>query len=47
VSTRIIGLLGDGVMLLVAVFLFPVIILLVGTPIALFLRGVIAIAHRF
>lgn len=37
---------GQAVLLLLAVYLFPVIILLVGTPIALFLRIVIEIAHR-
>ena len=41
------GLFDDAVLLLLAVFLFPLIILLVGAPIALFVRVVIEIAHRF
>jgi hypothetical protein len=43
---RIAGILEDAVLLLLAVFLFPLIILLVGTTIALFVRGMIEIAHR-
>lgn len=44
---KIFGVLGDAAMLLAAVVLLPAVILLVGAPIALCLRGVIAIAHRF
>ena len=41
------GLLDDTVVLLLVVFLFPLFILVVGTPIALLVRFVIEIAHRF
>ena len=44
---KILGLFDDAALLLLAVFLFPLIILLVGAPIALFVRVVIEIAHRF
>ena len=44
---KIVGLVDDAVLLLLAVFLFPLIILLVGAPIALLVRVVIEIAHRF
>ena len=44
---QILGRFDDAVLLLLAVFLFPLIILLVGAPIALLVRVVIEIAHRF
>jgi hypothetical protein len=37
---------GDAALLLLAVWLFPLIILLIGTPVALFVRLVMAIAER-
>ena len=37
----------DAVLLLLVVFLLPLIILLVGTPIALFVRGVVEIVRLF
>jgi hypothetical protein len=43
---RMTGLLEDAVLLMLAVFLFPVVILLVGTPIALCVRAVIEVAQR-
>ena len=46
-ASRVRGVVGDGVLLLAAVVLFPLIILLVGTPIALAVRAVIEIARRF
>jgi hypothetical protein len=44
---KIAGFLDDAVLLLLAVFLFPLIILVPGATIALFVRVVMAIAHRF
>ena len=41
------GLVDDVVLLLLAVVLLPVIIILAGAPIALFVRLLMAIAHRF
>ena len=41
------GLLEDAVLLLLAVFLLPVIILLVGAPIALCIRAIIEIVRLF
>jgi hypothetical protein len=43
---RMSGVFADAVLLLVAVFLLPLIILMVGTPIALFVRLVMEVAHR-
>ena len=39
--------LDDAMLLVLVVLLFPVIILLVGAPIALMVRALIEIAHRF
>jgi len=39
------GLLEDAGLLMVVVFLVPVAILLVGAPLALGIRAIIAIAH--
>jgi hypothetical protein len=44
---RMTGLLEDAVLLMLIVFLFPVVILLIGAPIALFVRAVIEIVNRF
>ena len=41
------GLLNEAVLLLLIVWLFPIVILLVGTPVALFVRLLIAIARRW
>ena len=46
-ARTIAGLLDDGVLLLMAAFLFPLFILLVGAPIALVARAVIEIVRRF
>ena len=45
--SKIIARLNDAVLLVLVVLLFPVIILLVGAPIALVVRALIEIAHRF
>ena len=45
-STFVAGL-NDAVLLVLVVLLFPLIILLVGAPIALMERALIEIAHRF
>lgn len=45
-SRRILGLLDDGVFLLLAVLLVPVAILALGTPLALFVRLLLEIAKR-
>jgi hypothetical protein len=37
----------DGALAILVVFLFPILILLVGGPIALLVRAVIEIAERF
>ena len=42
---RMTGLLEDAGLLMVVVFLVPVAILLVGAPLALGIRAIIAIAH--
>jgi hypothetical protein len=42
----ILGFLDDGVLLLLVVLLFPLGILLVGTPVALLVRVLIQIARR-
>ena len=44
---RITGLLEDAVLLMLAVFLVPVVILLVGAPIALCIRAIIEIVRLF
>lgn len=43
---NILGLLDDAVLLLLVVLLFPLVILLIGTPVALFVRLLIEIAQR-
>lgn len=43
---NILGLLDDAVVLLVVVLLFPLVILLVGTPVALLVRLLMEIAQR-
>jgi hypothetical protein len=43
---KIRGLLNEAVLLLLVVWLFPIVILLVGTPVALFVRLLVEIAHR-
>jgi len=42
----ILGCLDDAVLLLLVVLLFPLVILLIGTPVALFVRLLIEIAQR-
>ena len=42
----ILGWLEDVVLLLIVVLLFPLVILLIGTPIALFVRLLLEIAQR-
>lgn len=42
----IVGLLDDAVMLLLVILLFPLAILLVGMPVALFVRLLLEIAER-
>ena len=41
------GLVDDVVLLVLAVILLPLIILLAGAPIALLVRLMLVIAHRF
>jgi hypothetical protein len=43
---NILGLLDDAMLLLLVVLLFPLLILLIGTPVALLVRLLIEIAHR-
>ncbi len=43
---NILGLVDDAVLLLLVVLLFPLAILLIGTPVALFVRLLIEIARR-
>lgn len=43
----IVGFLGDGALLLLVIFLFPLAILLVGTPIAFVVRAALEVARRF
>ena len=45
--SKIIARLDDAMLLVLVVLLFPVIILLVGAPVALMVRALIEIAHRF
>jgi hypothetical protein len=40
------GILDDALLLVLAVFLFPLSILVIGAPLALFVRLVIEIARR-
>ncbi len=42
---RVTGLLEDAGLLMLAVLLLPVVILLVGAPLALCIRAIVAIAH--
>jgi hypothetical protein len=44
---RILGLFDEAMLLLLLVFLFPLVILLVGTPVALFVRLLLEIAQRW
>jgi hypothetical protein len=44
---RIMGLVEDAALLLLVVLLFPLVILLVGMPVALFVRLLVEIAQRF
>ncbi len=44
---KIVGHLDDAMLLVVVVLLFPLIILVVGAPIALMVRALIEIARRF
>ena len=39
--------LGNGAVLLVAVLLFPLVIILVGTPVALLVRALLEVVHRW
>jgi hypothetical protein len=43
---NILGFLDDAVLLLLVVLLFPLVILLIGTPVALFARLLIEIVRR-
>jgi hypothetical protein len=43
---KILGLLDDAVWLLLVVLLFPLVILLIGMPVALFVRLLVEIAQR-
>lgn len=43
---KIVTRLDDAVLLLLVVFLFPLVIILIGAPIALCVRIIMAIAHR-
>jgi hypothetical protein len=45
--SKFIAGLNDAMLLLLLVLLFPVAILLVGAPIALVVRALVEIAHRF
>jgi hypothetical protein len=45
--SKFIAGLNDAMLLLLLVLLFPVAILLVGAPIALMVRALVEIAHRF
>ena len=44
---NILGLIDDAVCLLLVVLAFPLVILLIGTPVALFVRLLIELAQRF
>lgn len=39
--------LGNGAILLLAVLLFPLVIILVGTPVALLVRALLEVVHRW
>ena len=41
------GALGNGAILLLAVLLFPPVIILVGTPVALLVRALLEVVHRW
>lgn len=41
------GALGNGAILLLAVLLFPLGIILVGTPVALLVRALLEVVHRW
>lgn len=41
------GALGNGAILLLAVLLFPLVIILVGTPVALLVRALLEVVHRW
>jgi hypothetical protein len=43
---NILGFLDDAVLLLLVVLLFPLVILLIGTPVALVVRLLIEVAQR-
>ena len=43
---KLLGLLDDALMLLLAIWLFPLVILLVGAPVALLVRLLIEITNR-
>ena len=43
---KLLGLLDDALMLLLVIWLFPLVILLVGAPVALLVRLLIEITHR-
>ena len=44
--TRFVAALNDSMLLAVVVLLFPLVILVVGAPIALIVRIIVEIAHR-
>ena len=44
--TRIAGFLGDAVVLLLIIFLFPLIILVIGMPMVLFVRLLLEMMAR-
>ncbi|MEQ1895936.1 MAG: hypothetical protein ABL971_00955 [Vicinamibacterales bacterium] len=41
------GALGDGAILLVAVLLFPLVIILIGAPVALLVRMLLEVVQRW
>ena len=43
---RFVAVLNDAVLLVLVVLLFPLVILLIGAPIALIVRFIVEIAHR-
>jgi hypothetical protein len=43
---KLLGLLADALMLLLVIWLFPLVILLVGAPVALLVRLLIELTHR-
>ena len=46
VLSKLLGLLDDALMLLLVIWLFPLVILLVGAPVALLVRLLIEITNR-